>query len=98
MGKEEKIRAHLVVLGRVQGVLFRQSARVKALGFGLTGWAHNLLDGAVEIVCEGDRERVEEFVAWCKRGPSLAKVDRVDTSFEEYRGEWEDFEIREFGF
>ena len=59
MGKEEKIRAHLVVVGRVQGVLFRQSARAKAMELGLAGWSHNLLDGTVEIICEVERERVE---------------------------------------
>ncbi len=93
-----QIRIHLVVSGRVQGVLFRQSARAKALELGLSGWAHNLLDGTVEIVCEGDKEHVGKFVSWCKRGPSLAKVEHIDVSFEVYKGEWKDFEVREFGF
>ncbi len=44
---ESKIRARLVIAGRVQGVLFRQSARAKALELGLSGWVHNLLDGKV---------------------------------------------------
>mgnify|MGYP001557882781 CR=1 FL=1 len=92
------IRAHLLVSGRVQGVLYRSHAKVKAEELGVTGWAHNLLDGRVEIVCEGDKEHVEEFVSWCKRGPSLAKVEHVGVSFGEYKGEWKDFEIREFGF
>lgn len=93
-----QIRAHLIISGRVQGVLFRQSARAKALEFSLTGWAHNLLDGKVEIVCEGDREHVKAFVDWCKKGPPLAKVEHVDVMQEEYTGEFSNFEIREFGF
>jgi acylphosphatase len=92
------VRAHLLISGRVQGVLFRQNAKAKALELGVFGWAHNLLDGTVEIMCEGDEERVKEFIRWCERGPSLARVEHVDVSFEEYKGEWKDFEVREFGF
>lgn len=93
-----KLRARLLISGRVQGVLFRQSARAKALGFGLTGWVHNLLDGTVEIVCEGEKECVEQFIEWARKGPALARVGNVDVIFEEYTGEWKDFEVRAFGF
>ncbi|MDO8473932.1 MAG: acylphosphatase [bacterium] len=92
------ICAHLLISGRVQGVLFRQSARAKALELGLTGWAHNLLDGKVEIVCEGETEKVEQFIEWCKKGPSLAKVENVEVQYHGYEDEWKDFEVREFGF
>ncbi|MBI2642500.1 MAG: acylphosphatase [Candidatus Wildermuthbacteria bacterium] len=95
---KENIRAHLFISGRVQGVLFRQSARAKALELGVTGWAHNLLDGKVEIVCEGEKENIEKFVEWCRKGPTLAKVEYVDVSHEDYKGEFKDFSIREFGF
>lgn len=94
----DRTRVHLFVSGRVQGVLFRRHAQGKARELRITGWAHNLLDGTVEIVCEGDKERIKEFVDWCKRGPSLAKVEHVDVSFEKYRGEFSSFEVREFGF
>jgi len=93
-----KIRVHLLISGRVQGVLFRQHARAKALEFGLTGWAKNLIDGKVEIVVEGSKEKVEEFVRRVKQGPQLARVDNVETAEEEYTGEIEDFVAREFGF
>src|SRR5439155_467210 len=32
---------------------------------------------------EGPRERVESMVAWCRRGPSGARVDDVEVSWEE---------------
>lgn len=91
-------RAHLFISGRVQGVLFRQSARAKALELGLLGWAHNLLDGTVEIMCEGEKENTEQFIKWCKKGPPLAKVEHIDVSYEAYKGEFPDFSVREFGF
>lgn len=95
---ENNTRAHIFVSGRVQGVLFRQSARAKAEELGITGWAHNLLDGRVEIVCEGEKENIEKFIEWCRKGPSLAKVEHVDVLYEDYKGEFKDFSVREFGF
>lgn len=92
------IRFHLLVSGRVQGVLFRQHARAKALELGLTGWAKNLLDSKVEIVAEGEKEKVNKFLEWAKKGPKLARVENVETEEEEYTGEFEDFVVREFGF
>ncbi len=87
-----------LVSGRVQGVLFRQSARAKALELKLTGFAKNLLDGKVEIVVEGEKEKVQEFAEWVKQGPPLAKVENVEIVKEEYTGEFKDFDIHEFGF
>lgn len=94
----QKTRAHIFVSGRVQGVLFRQHARAKALELDLAGWAHNLLDGRVEIVCEGETENMEQLIEWCRRGPALAQVASVEVIKGEYKGEFKDFDIREFGF
>lgn len=95
---EENVRAHMLVSGRVQGVFFRRRAQEKARELGLTGWAHNLIDGAVELACEGEKQKVEQFVEWCKEGPPLAKVEKCEVAHEPYKGEFSDFEIREFGF
>ena len=92
------MRAHIIVSGRVQGVLYRKYAQTKARELGITGWAHNLVDGRVEIMCEGEKESIEEFVEWCKKGPPLARVEGMEVEREEYRGEFREFSIREFGF
>jgi len=94
----KNVRSHLLVSGRVQGVLFRQHARARALEFGLTGFAKNLIDGKVEIVVEGPKEKVEEFVEWAKGGSPLCRVDNIETAEEDYTGEFDNFLIREFGF
>jgi len=94
----EKIRAHLLISGMVQGVFFRKNAQREARAIGLIGWARNLIDGKVEIVCEGEKEKVEQFVEWCRQGPPLAKVENVEIEYRPYQGEWKDFEAREFGF
>ena len=94
----KNVRFHLLVSGRVQGVLFRQHARAKALELSLTGWAKNLIDGKVEIVVEGPKEKVKEFVEWTKEGSFLSRVDKMEMAEEEYTGEFDNFLVREFGF
>jgi len=73
--------AHLVVSGLVQGVFYRQSAVDEARSLGLDGWVRNLPDGRVEAEAEGERDRVEAFVAWCRRGPPSARVDDVEATW-----------------
>ncbi len=87
----EKARIHIVVSGRVQGVFFRAGAQQRAQEFGLGGWVRNLADGRVELVCEGEKEAVEQFAEWCKQGPPGAKVDRCEVNYEKPSGELENF-------
>lgn len=89
-----KTRAHIIVHGIVQGVFFRYRTEQQATGLKLTGWVKNLPDGTVEIVCEGEKEAVEELVRWSRTGPSGAFVEQTDVSYEEYTGRFSKFEIR----
>jgi len=58
------LHVKLIASGRVQGVGFRDFAcRIGSL-LSLVGYAKNLRDGTVEIVAEGEEEKIEEF---CKR-------------------------------
>lgn len=90
-----KIRVHLKISGRVQGVWFRASARDQARSLGLTGWVRNLSDGRVEAVAEGEEKTVESFVAWCRKGPHGARVEGVDVTRGEATGEFRNFSITE---
>jgi acylphosphatase len=94
MSGAEMARAHIFVSGIVQGVGFRWSMQWMARRLGVKGWVRNLPDGRVEAVLEGPRDRVEELIDWAKRGPSWAVVEGVEVRWEEYRGEFTDFEIR----
>lgn len=77
----------------VQGVFYRHETRVRAAGRGVAGWARNLPDGRVEAVFEGPREAVESMVAWCRRGPRYARVERVEVVWEDPEG-LSGFEVR----
>jgi acylphosphatase len=89
----ERVRAEVVVTGRVQGVFFRASAQQEALQLGLTGEVGNLPDGAVEAIVEGERAAVDDFIAWCKRGPPAARVDHVEVELGPARGEFRTFSV-----
>lgn len=87
-------RVHIYVSGRVQGVFYRSNTRRKALELGITGWVRNLPDGRVEIVAEGEREKLERLIEWCRHGPPLARVEDLEIIWEEPRGEFESFTIK----
>jgi acylphosphatase len=89
------MRVRLTVTGRVQGVSYRARAQEKARALGVTGYARNLPDGTVDILAEGETAWLEEFIAWCRKGPAFAKVSHVAVVAEDYLpGEHERFLIR----
>ena len=93
---ENKARAHAIISGRVQGVFFRMETKRAADGFGVFGWVKNRLDGTVEAVFEGDSDRVDAILDWCREGPPAAKVTDVNIDWEDYVGEFTGFDI-DFG-
>lgn len=78
----DRVRARVLVAGRVQGVNFRASAQDHARNAGVVGWVRNLDDGRVEAVFEGTRAAVNRMVSWCYGGPRSARVDKVDVEWE----------------
>lgn len=70
-----RIRARVV--GVVQGVSFRASAQANATSLGLSGFVRNEADGSVTLEIEGDQNKVEAMVEWCRQGPPGARVDDV---------------------
>lgn len=88
-----KIRARIVVSGRVQGVYFRVSACDMGRKCGVFGWVRNRLDGAVEALAEGEEAAVRTFTTWCHEGPAGAYVTSVRIVSEAYTGEFEDFRV-----
>ena len=54
-------RIRFVASGRVQGVGFRSFACRVANSLQLVGYAKNLPDGTVEMLVEGDEEKIHQF-------------------------------------
>lgn len=84
-----------VVHGLVQGVNFRSFVVRHATALGLTGYVRNvLLDGTVEVVAEGEREKLEELLRHLHQGPRMARVERVDVTWSEFSGDFSGFDVR----
>lgn len=88
-----RIRAHLFIKGRVQGVFFRACTQEEAQKRALTGWVKNLYDGRVETIFEGEEQDVQSMIKWCQGGPPHAAVADVSVEIGEYRGEYSDFSV-----
>jgi acylphosphatase len=74
----QQIIKHLQIHGLVQGVGFRWAMVAEARRLGVTGWVRNRRNGDVEAMCSGNDEAVAQLIAWSRRGPSGAIVDRIE--------------------
>lgn len=82
---------HARVSGRVQGVAFRWNTVREAQRLELTGRVRNLVDGCVEVVAEGDPERLEQLLLWLRKGPPGSRVDDVQFHFEDASAQYREF-------
>lgn len=85
------VTKHVVIYGRVQGVAYRDSMRVRAEQLGVTGWVRNRRDSCVEAIVQGETDAVDAIVAWARRGPPSARVTKVDV--DNGSGEFTSFDI-----
>jgi acylphosphatase len=86
----------IVVHGRVQGVGFRYFVQHVGNRLGLTGNVRNCPDSTVEIVVEGDANKIADFIKQVEQGPSLARVQRVKVADIPIQGTYGSFSIEEW--
>jgi len=94
MDERQNYRLHIRVEGRVQGVGFRYFVMGEAGDLGLTGWVRNRFDGSVEVLAEGDREKLIQLVHVLQRGPRSSVVSAVREEWLEGTGEFHGFSVR----
>ena len=88
------MQIHILISGRVQGVGFRDFARRSAEKIGVRGYAKNLANSDVEVVADGNRVALDEFLVVLEQGPPAGRVDRVQIDQFERSEEYTGFEIR----
>lgn len=84
---------HLIISGDVQGVGYRAWALGQAQELRITGWVKNREDGAVEVLAEGSRADLEQFIKQCHHGPEVAWVKKVELIWEKATEEFVGFEV-----
>lgn len=87
------VRVHVFVKGRVQGVSFRFATLTRARERRINGWVRNLSDGRLEATFEGEQEKVEEMIGFCRKGPAGALVMDVQVLWEKDLEDYKSFEI-----
>jgi len=88
------VRVYCRVYGRVQGVFFRASAKEYASAIGVGGWVRNMVDGSVEGIIEGEKNKVDMMIKWCKKGPAHAFVEKFEFIEEDFQGNLLEFKIK----
>ncbi len=96
MTVKEKARLHIRVYGRVQGVGFRAFVAQQAVLLDVVGWVRNVGNDQVETRAEGTREALESFLEKVKQGPSVARVDKADVEWGQFKEEFRKFSVRWF--
>ncbi|MGB1288548.1 MAG: acylphosphatase [Aggregatilineales bacterium] len=89
-----KMRLHTIVSGRVQGVSFRYYTVQAAEKLYLTGWVRNNRDRTVEVMAEGNRDNLEQFLAFLHEGSPHANVSDVQSTWHEATDEFAKFSVR----
>ena len=82
----EKLRAHIFILGKVQGVFFRAFVKESAEKLNLKGFVRNLEDGRIEVFLEGGIDEVRSMIEICKKGPKHAMIRDVEVKPESFQG------------
>ena len=81
------------MVGIVQGVGFRAYAIRHAHRLGLVGRVANMPDERVQVIAEGDADRLDDLLDLLRQGPPAGRVDRVDFEYGPATGEFGGFDI-----
>jgi len=87
-------RARIIVKGRVQRVGYRDEVEEIARRLGINGFVENIKPYDIRIVTEGEDEAISEFIERIKIKRFPIDVESVEVSFEDFKGEFEYFEIK----
>lgn len=88
------IQLHIIVSGKVQGVGYRYFSQMKAVQYGVTGWAKNLADNSVEIVAVGSKDQLDPFIEELRIGNPFSKISDMKITESEVIENFHSFTIK----
>ena len=83
-----------IIIGKVQGILFRDFVQKKAHTLGLNGFVENIEDGSVHAIAQGEEEALKKLIEYLHAGPILARVSKLEVVWRDVKGDYNDFEVR----
>ena len=87
-------RAIVIARGEVRKVNYRDAVEEIARKLKITGFVENFKHYDVRIVAEGEDERIDIFIERIKINKFPIEVEGIEVRFEEFKGEFEYFEIK----
>ena len=92
--KKEKVRLNSIISGKVQGVGFRYFVLQIAQNYRLVGFVRNLSAGEVELVAQGDKIFIEDFIQDLKRGNGKSQIDFMTQRWSDAKDDLRTFQIK----
>jgi len=89
-----KKRLFIKIYGDVIGVGFRYNTKRMAGELGIFGYASNCQDNTLEIEAEGEEAQLEDFLSWCRLGPTTARVAKIEFKWLDNKNEFREFIIK----
>jgi acylphosphatase len=87
------MNAHIFISGTVQGIGFRYFVKSNAKWLKIHGWVKNTANAGVEVLAQGEKERIEKLISLCNKGPFLAQVKSVEVKWGKEEEQFEDFKV-----
>ena len=81
------------IIGKVQGIFFRDFVQEKARDLGVYGFVENLEDRTVHVVAQGEDETLKKLIEYLHKGPILAQVSKVEVVWRDVKEIFKDFQI-----
>lgn len=85
---------HCLISGKVQGVNFRLWIHDHAKNLGIKGWVRNLHDGRVEVLGQGEDDKLQDFKVLLAQGSTMTRIEHIESETIDYEKEFTDFEMR----
>lgn len=86
-------RVKIKVKGVVQGVGYRYYTYRIARGLDLKGYVRNQKDGSVEVLAEGEKDKLMELISELRIGPTNSRVDDLSVEWQDCSNEFSEFKI-----
>ena len=88
------IQLHIIVSGKVQSVGYRYFSQMKAVQYGVTGWAKSVSDDTVEICALGTKDQLDPFIEDLRRGNPFSKILNLEITEMEQSDHFQSFTIK----